>query len=85
MENLEKLAAKIGDSFLEIFHSNSEYVAKNKTIGLYGADEDTLENLKNKMETYFKSKEEEVNIVFGDKGYPLDVGWCLRSFPNKVH
>lgn len=75
---LENLASNFCSRFIKVIN-NSDNRGLNKLIGLYGADESTLNSLKDNMQRYFLNEKQEIEIVFGKKGYEIDVGYFLEN------
>lgn len=81
---LEKLAADFCSDFIKVLN-NPENRGMKRLIGLYGADEETLICLRNRMQRYFQEKEQEVEIVLANQIYGINVGYYIKkSSPNTV-
>ena len=74
-KRLEEMARGFARSILRIKE-------RPKIISLYGSEDEHLVFIKDKMQNYFSEKGQEFEIIFGQEGYWIDVGFFLKTNYN---
>lgn len=76
---LERLATESCEEFLQAYGLKGELKSISTRIRLYGTTKDVLRKVREKMMIYFRQKKKKVKILFGEKGYAINVGYYLSK------